>query len=253
MPLATKNNAIIVKDGKLAENCGCCGGWYCYNNCADFQCVDAPTATVTISSSDFLLNAVFKYQPDDPFSGLSPFWRKVTRYFNGSQINGTHTLTRRSDISTSTNTIWESSLSFWSDCPTGGVNQISSRKMRLTLTPQSRVWTLTVPIVAHAWLPSQVSASPSSTGFKQSGDFSCASPCGDCYTRGRQSSMTANCNQDTGAVTLFWEGFVPYSSYPVEFPVTFPTYVISSGYSESTEYASGPLTNSWSVNNVSIG
>jgi hypothetical protein len=29
MPLATKNNAIIVKDGKLAENCGCCGGWYC--------------------------------------------------------------------------------------------------------------------------------------------------------------------------------------------------------------------------------
>jgi hypothetical protein len=30
MPLASKNNAIIVKDGKLAENCGCCGGWYCY-------------------------------------------------------------------------------------------------------------------------------------------------------------------------------------------------------------------------------
>jgi hypothetical protein len=32
MPLATKNNAIIVKDGKLAENCNCCGGggeWYC--------------------------------------------------------------------------------------------------------------------------------------------------------------------------------------------------------------------------------
>jgi hypothetical protein len=30
MPLATKNNAIIIKDGKLAENCNCCGGWYCY-------------------------------------------------------------------------------------------------------------------------------------------------------------------------------------------------------------------------------
>ena len=26
MPLATKNGAIIVKDGKLAENCNCCGG-----------------------------------------------------------------------------------------------------------------------------------------------------------------------------------------------------------------------------------
>jgi hypothetical protein len=29
MPLATKNGSIIVKDGKLAENCGCCEGWYC--------------------------------------------------------------------------------------------------------------------------------------------------------------------------------------------------------------------------------
>jgi hypothetical protein len=30
MTLATKNGSIIVKDGKLAENCGCCGEWYCY-------------------------------------------------------------------------------------------------------------------------------------------------------------------------------------------------------------------------------
>jgi hypothetical protein len=29
MPLATKNNAIIVKNGRLAENCDCCGDWYC--------------------------------------------------------------------------------------------------------------------------------------------------------------------------------------------------------------------------------
>ncbi len=29
MPLAVKNNAIILKDGRLAENCGCCGEWYC--------------------------------------------------------------------------------------------------------------------------------------------------------------------------------------------------------------------------------
>jgi len=38
MPLATKNNAIIVKDGKIAEDCGCCGGWYCYSGEADGQC-----------------------------------------------------------------------------------------------------------------------------------------------------------------------------------------------------------------------
>lgn len=29
MSLATKNNALIIKDGKLAENCNCCGEWYC--------------------------------------------------------------------------------------------------------------------------------------------------------------------------------------------------------------------------------
>jgi hypothetical protein len=29
MPLATKNNALIVKDGSIAEDCGCCGEWYC--------------------------------------------------------------------------------------------------------------------------------------------------------------------------------------------------------------------------------
>lgn len=29
MPLATKNGSLIVKDGKLAEGCDCCGGWYC--------------------------------------------------------------------------------------------------------------------------------------------------------------------------------------------------------------------------------
>lgn len=29
MTIATKNGALIVKDGKLAENCGCCGDWWC--------------------------------------------------------------------------------------------------------------------------------------------------------------------------------------------------------------------------------
>jgi len=30
MPIATKNTALIVKDGKVTENCNCCGGWWCY-------------------------------------------------------------------------------------------------------------------------------------------------------------------------------------------------------------------------------
>jgi len=30
MPLATRNGQLIVKDGKLAENCNCCGEWWCF-------------------------------------------------------------------------------------------------------------------------------------------------------------------------------------------------------------------------------
>jgi hypothetical protein len=50
MPLATKNNAIIVKDGKLAEDCDCCGGWYCCPSvwaCDDIAAKLKFTATLT--------------------------------------------------------------------------------------------------------------------------------------------------------------------------------------------------------------
>jgi len=49
MTLATKNNAIIVKDGKLAEDCGCCGGWYCYP--PPLPCNVCPELPSTISLS----------------------------------------------------------------------------------------------------------------------------------------------------------------------------------------------------------
>ena len=42
MPLGTKGNSLIVKDGKLAENCGCCGQWYC----CESQCQQPPFNTV---------------------------------------------------------------------------------------------------------------------------------------------------------------------------------------------------------------
>ncbi|NDC56586.1 MAG: hypothetical protein EBZ69_07235 [Alphaproteobacteria bacterium] len=55
MTIATKNGAIIVKDGKLAENCGCCGEWYCdqqYGACCNgtqcenkYKCDCAGTST----------------------------------------------------------------------------------------------------------------------------------------------------------------------------------------------------------------
>ena len=50
MTLATKNNAIIVKDGKLAESCGCCEGWYC---CQENPCYQLKTISVQITAQDF--------------------------------------------------------------------------------------------------------------------------------------------------------------------------------------------------------
>ncbi|NDD55938.1 hypothetical protein EBZ39_19080, partial [bacterium] len=45
MTIATKIGSLIVKDGKLAENCGCCGGWTC--------CPQVLKATVSFSFSSF--------------------------------------------------------------------------------------------------------------------------------------------------------------------------------------------------------
>jgi hypothetical protein len=50
MTLATKNGSIIVKDGKLAENCGCCGGWYCDGKSID-NCCNASSLVVELNFS----------------------------------------------------------------------------------------------------------------------------------------------------------------------------------------------------------
>jgi hypothetical protein len=255
MTLATKNGSLIVKDGLLAENCGCCGGWYCYNPCADFLCVDAPTASVTIAATDFLVNTIYRYTPENMFLGKPTYWEKETQYFKGSEISGTHVLNKRSDLSTSTEGVWDSSATFWSSCPTGGVAQIARRNIRLTLYAGSNSsWLLSVPVVSFAWYTNdKLPSAPNPTGFKTASDFSCDSLCSRCFAAARQSQMNANCNLSTGAVSLWWEGFVPFSSYPVEFPVSFPPQGSSSDYYREIQYASGPLTTSWFVNSVSIG
>jgi hypothetical protein len=45
MAIATKNGAPIIKDGKLATSCGCCGGWHC--------CPSVYTVTVQYNVPDF--------------------------------------------------------------------------------------------------------------------------------------------------------------------------------------------------------
>ena len=56
MPLATKNNALIVKDGKLAENCGCCGGWYCCDSCEFGEMPNSLSVSVSVASAPEFYN-----------------------------------------------------------------------------------------------------------------------------------------------------------------------------------------------------
>lgn len=86
MTIATKNGAIIVKDGKFAENCGCCGGWYCSGG--DQSCV-CPTEsisgiTVSITATDFLLHAQYRDISNTPNYGS--YLHMISR------LNGTHAL-----------------------------------------------------------------------------------------------------------------------------------------------------------------
>jgi len=86
-PIATKNNAIILKDGKLAENCGCCGGWYC---CYSEACPQDAIASVTasITAQDYLQWATGQY------SGAT--WYHTSLGVLGSAYNGTHPLAKQS-------------------------------------------------------------------------------------------------------------------------------------------------------------
>jgi len=61
MPLATKNNALIVKDGKIAENCGCCG---CF--CQALSSVQVTLQWLPSNITSRVLDACGK-------SGMNPF------------------------------------------------------------------------------------------------------------------------------------------------------------------------------------
>lgn len=56
MTIATRNGAIIVKDGKLAEDCACCGGWWCYdetcNSCQSGQYPSAINTRIDMTVND---------------------------------------------------------------------------------------------------------------------------------------------------------------------------------------------------------
>ena len=70
MPLATKNGAIIVKDGKLAENCGCCG---CFGGSLP------PKITLDVT--------VYPYRIEANLTGITP--NEPSARYQSQQVNST--------------------------------------------------------------------------------------------------------------------------------------------------------------------
>jgi hypothetical protein len=79
MPLATKSGSLIVKGGSLAENCNCCGGWYCFRQCASCPAGTIP-ASLKVSvdfkmgdgSTSFEMRLVRMTTDDQTVAGVCP-------------------------------------------------------------------------------------------------------------------------------------------------------------------------------------
>ena len=92
MTLATKNGSIIVKDGKLAENCGCCG-WYCFEN-LDCPCNYSKALPQTLKATlSFSLSSNMYGIVLGNFTGAYLGCSRTTPQ-EAAQINGTYTLTK---------------------------------------------------------------------------------------------------------------------------------------------------------------
>jgi hypothetical protein len=88
--IGTKNGSIIVKDGKAAESCNCCGGWYC---CIDQNCLSTSisSVTATLSGTDRLRKLRYVSTTNPSIS------RWYTLGVAGSSLSGTFSLQKQSD------------------------------------------------------------------------------------------------------------------------------------------------------------
>lgn len=96
MTIAQKSGALIVKDGRIASNCNCCGGWYCCP--PQWKCnnwASQFTIQVNIQASDFVRFTQWQSDPNVDFLpqryGLATDIMPMATIFSGS-----HSLTLES-------------------------------------------------------------------------------------------------------------------------------------------------------------
>jgi hypothetical protein len=106
MNIATRNGQIIVKDGQVAENCDCCGGWYCYQQC-DCPCSYAGVlpetlyATLSFTTSGTLYGAAI--------GNFMQATVTTTSLSSGqaASVNGTYALTRLPSLPGTVSCVYE--------------------------------------------------------------------------------------------------------------------------------------------------
>ena len=85
----------IIKDGKLATSCGCCGGWYC---CPPAECaldvVNSVVVTITPVSSEWIRNL---RSNSSCYSENSKSYDYRTLAVPASSVSGSHSLQKISE------------------------------------------------------------------------------------------------------------------------------------------------------------
>jgi len=92
--IATKNGSLIVKDGSVAENCNCCGGWYCYQG----TCPCNGFSPVCPSPGCLPKYIKISYQVNFPETAFLYYAPLLTH--SAQSFSGTVTLTRGAQIGT---------------------------------------------------------------------------------------------------------------------------------------------------------
>ena len=109
MTLATKNGSLIVKDGKVAENCGCCGDWYC---CEDPICAmqDIKSISVQMSAVGYFLQRQYRWSciGFDVAPLANDFY--VSAGFDGPSLTGSFALTKQNAL------LWSKSIAVTGGC-----------------------------------------------------------------------------------------------------------------------------------------
>ena len=97
MTIATKNGSVILKDGSVAQNCGCCGGWYCYPDSCPCNYSKQMPQSLQATLAFTLASNMYGIALGNAFSAYLGTWRTTPE--QAAQINGTYRLSRPNPFS----------------------------------------------------------------------------------------------------------------------------------------------------------